>query len=78
MKKKSKLHEEKKWEDIIANKIVNELENRGLSILEFSRTIDVNPNTIYRITWGNYNPSLLTLAKICNGLNIPMSSLFDE
>lgn len=78
MKSRASDYVDKKWENVIAQNIIYELDKRNLSILEFSKIIGINPNTVYRITWGNYNPSLLTLTKISNGLNIPLSNLFKE
>ena len=61
----------------IKNKILTELNNRGLSIYELAKQIDLSEPCIRN--WfnnKNYVPSLNSLVKVCNFLHISLSVMF--
>lgn len=61
----------------IKNRILTELNNRGLSIYELAKQIDLSEPCIRN--WfndKNYVPSLNSLVKVCNYLNISLSVIF--
>lgn len=61
----------------IKNKILAELESRKLSIYELAKQVDLSEPCIRN--WfnnKNYIPSLSSLIKVCNYLNIPLYILF--
>ncbi len=63
----------------IKNKILAELSNRNMSIYELAKQVDLSEPCIRN--WfnnKNYVPSLSSLIKVCNYLNISLSIVFLE
>ena len=55
--------------------IRNLREEKNLSILEFSDAIGIEYNNLIRIEKGRTNPTLWTLYKICEALNIQLKDI---
>ena len=60
----------------VARKLKEIRENQQLSQLELSLKSDVSQNMITYIETGKRTPTLTTLLKLCNALNISPSILF--
>jgi len=52
-------------------------EDKNLSIQEFSDIIDIEYNNLIRIEKGRTNPTLGTLYKICQALNVRVVDIVD-
>lgn len=67
-------------EDIIKKiglKIRGLRENQGLSIMDLSDKLDIEYNNLIRIEKGRTNPTIATLLKICEGLNVRLVDIVD-
>ena len=53
-------------------------EDRGLTQEEFADRCDLSNDTVGRLERGDFSPTLMTLRKICGGLDILLSTLFDD
>jgi transcriptional regulator with XRE-family HTH domain len=53
------------------------MENTKLSQEHFADSIGIDRNVLGRIERGSSNVSLLTILKVCEGLQITVSELFD-
>jgi transcriptional regulator with XRE-family HTH domain len=49
---------------------------RGLTQEELAEASGLSADTIRRLEYGHFSPSLRTLAKVCGGLDIGLSTLF--
>ena len=63
---------------ILGKKIKEARKERGLSIKELAKMVDVSSSLLSQIERDLANPSLNTLRSISNQLEIPMFSLFEE
>jgi len=52
-------------------------ENQNLSLQEFADKIDIEYNNLIRIEKGRTNPTIGTLYKICQELNIKLIDILD-
>lgn len=50
---------------------------RGWTQDELAKRSTLSPDTIRRIEAGSFSPSLTTLRKLCYGLDLPLSTLFE-
>lgn len=67
-------------EDVIKKvglKIREIRESKNLSIMELSDKLDIEYNNMIRIEKGRTNPTLGTLYKICQGLDIRLVDIVD-
>jgi transcriptional regulator with XRE-family HTH domain len=51
---------------------------RGLTQEELAERSKLSPDTIRRLEAGSFSPSLQTLSKLCLGLDLMLSSLFES
>lgn len=51
---------------------------KHLSIRNLAHLAGISPSALSQIESGHVSPSIATLEKICGGLNLPMTVLFDE
>lgn len=49
---------------------------RGQTQEQLAEASDLAPDTIRRMEWSDFSPSLLTLMKVCKGLRIGLDALF--
>ncbi|MGP1439073.1 MAG: helix-turn-helix domain-containing protein [Treponema sp.] len=65
-------------QELVIKRLRQEREKAGLSQLELALRADVSQNMINYIETGKRTPSLDTLLKICNALNINPAVLFSD
>ena len=51
---------------------------QGMSIRDFELESELNRHSLSKIENGKWNPSLYTLKKICERLNVDLSDLFKD
>jgi putative transcriptional regulator len=51
---------------------------KGLTLKELGYKIDKDPQSISRVEMGDINPTYLYLIKLCEGLDIAISDLFND
>ena len=52
-------------------------EAQGLSLQDFADKVDLEYNNLIRIEKGRTNPTLVTLYKICQGLEVELKDIVD-
>jgi transcriptional regulator with XRE-family HTH domain len=63
----------------VAANIQREMEKRDITAPELARRSGINPTGVYDIISGkSRSPKIETLGKIAKGLNVPISSLFED
>ena len=65
-------------QSLVINRLRKEREKAGLSQLELALRAEISQNMINYIETGKRTPSLDTLLKICNAMNINPSILFSD
>jgi len=83
--KPSKYHESAEWRrnnrnwlrksQLIALKVLNALDERGMSKKELAELLDVTPQQVSKIVKGSENLTLETISKLENALNITIMEL---
>ncbi len=63
---------------IIAEKIKNECARQKVTIKDMLQELNIAKTAIYRMTADNSAPSYITIARICDYLNISIDTLLDR
>jgi len=63
-------------EKYVYSRLRQEREHRGISQLELSYSSGVSQNMITYIETGKRTPTLTTIFKLCNAMNLDVSSIF--
>lgn len=67
-----------KIKDAVAQRIINLCKEKNIAINALGNISGVNPSTIYSIlNTKSQNPGVVTLQKICDGLEISIRDFFD-
>ena len=68
-----------KAQQAVVNRIKSICEERDLSVNGLAYTAGVAPSTVKNIMCGkSLNPGVVTIAKLCNGLEMPLRDFFDD
>lgn len=62
----------------VRNNILRIKEERGLSQMRIGELSGLSTNAIGHILRGSYAPNIITLDKIANGLQVKISTFFEE
>jgi putative transcriptional regulator len=68
--------EDKDFLKLLGQEIAEQRRKLGLTQLDLASMVNMEKPSITRLEKGRTNPTSLTLLKICNALNIPISKLF--
>ncbi len=61
----------------IGLKIRSIREGKNLSIMDLADVLDIEYNNLIRIEKGRTNPTIITLYKICQALNVKLPEIVD-
>ena len=68
-----------KIKEAVAQRITNLCKERGIAINALGNLSGVNPSTIYSmLNTKSQNPGVVSLQKICDGLEITIREFFDD
>lgn len=72
---KEKTKEEQEFLKKIGQNLTNILMRKGKTICELSKETGVSSACLYKVSWGETNPNLIVLMRICQSLNITINDL---
>lgn len=63
---------------LVANRLQNLCEQNNITINKLANLSAVSPSTLKSILYGrSANPGIVTIKKLCDGLNITLADFFD-
>jgi len=65
--------------EAVANRIIDLVEEKGMTINELGNVAGVNPSTIYSILGTkSKNPGIVTIKKLCDAMDITLLDFFNS
>ena len=63
---------------ILGERIKSIRTQKGLSLEQVAQRVSKDRQSVHKLEKGNFNPSYLYLKKICTGLEITLTQLFED